>query len=66
MKTASGEINMEQGAEGGLARENVKLQKLVAILVLYDARVLSQCQNWSGAEMILSYVKTNLQVHLRD
>ncbi len=48
---------MEQGAEGGLARENMELRKLVAILILYDARVLCQCQNWSGAEMILSYVK---------
>ena len=55
--TASGEINMEQGAEGVLARINVELRKLVAILVLYDAMVLSQCQNLSGTETILSYVK---------
>ncbi len=41
MVTASGEINVERGAEGGLARENVELRKLVAILVLYDAMVLS-------------------------
>ncbi len=47
-------------------RKNMELQKLVAILVLYDVRVLSRCQNWSGTEMILSYVKTNLQVHLGD
>ena len=39
--TASGEINVERGAEGVLARENVELRKLVAILVLYDAMVLS-------------------------
>ncbi len=31
--------------------------KLVAILVLYDAMVLSRCRNLSGTEMILSYVK---------
>ncbi len=37
MGPASGEINMEQDAEGGLARENVELQKLVVILVLYSA-----------------------------
>ena len=55
--TASGEINMERGAEGGLARENVELRKLVAILVLYDAMVLSRCRNLSGTETILSYVK---------
>ncbi len=41
MGTASGEINVEQGTGGGLVRENVELRKLVAILVLYDARVLS-------------------------
>ncbi len=52
-----GEINMEQGAEGGLARENVELQKLAVVLVPYNVMVLSQCQNWSGAETILSYVK---------
>ncbi len=54
---ASGEINMERGAESGLAKENVELRKLVAILVLYDVMVLSRCQNLSGTEMILSYVK---------
>ncbi len=48
---------MERGAEGELARENVELRKLVAILVLYDVRVLCQCRNWSGAGTILSYVK---------
>ncbi len=48
MGTASGEINMERGAEGVLARENVELRKPVAILVLYDAMLLSQCQNLSG------------------
>ncbi len=52
-----GEINVERGAEGELARENMELQKLVAILVLYNVRVLCRCQNWSGAETILSYVK---------
>ncbi len=55
--TASGEINVERGAEGGLARENVELRKLVAILVLYDVMMLSQCRNLSGTETILSYVK---------
>ncbi len=54
---ASGEINVEQGAESGLAKENVELRKLVAILVLYDAMVLSRCRNLSGTETILSYVK---------
>ncbi len=54
--TVSGKINVERGAEGGLARENVELQKLVAILVLYDAMMLSRCQNLSGTETILSYV----------
>ncbi len=48
---------MERGAEGVLARENVELRKLVAILVLYDAMVLSRCRNLSGTETILSYVK---------
>ena len=57
MGTVSGKINVEQGAEGGLAGENVKLGKLVVILVLYNARVLSRCQNLSGTETILSYVK---------
>ncbi len=42
--TASGEINVE-------------LRKLMAILVLYNAMVLSRCQNLSGTETILSYVK---------
>ncbi len=42
--TASGEINME-------------LRKLMAILVLYDAMVLSRCRNLSGTETILFYVK---------
>ena len=55
--TASGKINVERGAEGVLARENVELRKLVAILVLYDAMMLSQCRNLSGTETILSYVK---------
>ncbi len=55
--TASDEINVERGAEGVLARENVELRKLVAILVLYDAMVLSRCRNLSGTETILSYVK---------
>ncbi len=41
--TASGEINVEQGAEGVLARENMELRKLVVILVLYDVMVLSRC-----------------------
>ncbi len=49
--------NIEQGAGGGMSRENVELRKLARILVLYDARVLSQCRNLSGTEMILSYVK---------
>ncbi len=35
----------------------MELQKLVAILVLYEAVVLSRCRNLSGTEMILSYVK---------
>ncbi len=48
---------MERGAESGLAKENVELRKLVAILVLYDAMVLSRCRNLSGTETILSYVK---------
>ena len=56
-RTASGEINVGRGAEGVLARENVELRKLVAILVLYDAMVLSRCRNLSGTETILSYVK---------
>ncbi len=54
---ASGEINVERGAESGLAKENMELRKLVAILVLYDAMVLSRCRNLSGTETILSYVK---------
>ncbi len=29
--------NVEQGAEGGMSRENVVLQKLAMILVLYGA-----------------------------
>ncbi len=49
--------NIERGAGGGMSRENVELRKLARILVLYDARVLSQCQNLSGTETILSYVK---------
>ncbi len=49
--------NIEQGAESWMARENVELQKLAMILVLYDVRVLSQCRNLSGTETILSYVK---------
>ncbi len=35
----------------------MELQKLAAILVLYDAMVLSRGRNWSGTEMVLSYVK---------
>ncbi len=31
---------MELGAEGGVARENVGLQKLAVILILYSAIVL--------------------------
>ncbi len=58
--------NMKRGSEGGMARENMELQKLAMILVLYSAIVLSQCQNWSCTDTILSYVKTNLQVHSRD
>ncbi len=54
---ASGKINVERGAESGLAKENMELRKLVVILVLYNAMVLSQCQNLSGTETILSYVK---------
>ena len=54
---AIGEINVERGAESGLAKENVELRKLVAILVLYEAVVLSRCRNLSGTETILSYVK---------
>ncbi len=34
---------VERGAESGMVRENVELRKLVMILVLYDARVLSRC-----------------------
>ncbi len=49
--------NVERGARGGMSRENIELQKLARILVLYDARVLSRCQNLSGTETILSYVK---------
>ncbi len=48
---------MERGAESGMARENMELQKLAMILVLYDVRMLSRCRNLSGTEMILSYVK---------
>ncbi len=40
-----------------VVRENMELQKRPAILVLYDAMVLSRCWNWSGTETILSYVK---------
>ncbi len=54
---AIGEINVERGAESGLVKENVELRKLVAILVLYEAVVLSRCRNLSGTETILSYVK---------
>ncbi len=57
MVTASGEINVERGAGSGLAKENMELRKLVAILVLYDAMLLSRCRNLSGTETILSYVK---------
>ncbi len=49
--------NIERGAESGMVRENVELQKLMMILVLYNVRVLSRCRNLSGAETILSYVK---------
>ncbi len=55
--TASGEINMERGAEVYWREKNMELRKLVAILVLYDAMVLSRCRNLSGTETILSYVK---------
>ncbi len=55
--TASGEINVERGAEGVLAREKRGTTKTVAILVLYDVMVLSRCRNLSGTETILSYVK---------
>ena len=58
--------DIKRGTECGMARENMELQKLVMILVLYGVMVLSQCQNWPCTEMILSYVKTNLQVHSRD
>ncbi len=49
--------NVERGAESGIARENVELQKLAIILILFNARVLSRCRNLSGTETILSYVK---------
>ncbi len=49
--------NIERGAEGGMARENVELQKLAMILVLCSAMVLSQCQNWSCTEMIYPMLK---------
>ncbi len=49
--------NVERGAGGRMVRENMELQKLAMILVLYDVIVLSRCQNWSGTETILSYVK---------
>ena len=65
-RTASGEINVGRGAEGVLARENVELRKLVAILVLYDAMVLSRCRNLSGTETILSYVKLTFKSTSRD
>ncbi len=58
--------NVERGAGSGMERENMELRKLAVILVLYDVMVLSRCQNWSGTETILSYVKTNLQVHSGD
>ncbi len=58
--------SVERGTEGGMARENMELQKLVMILVLYGAMVLKSMSNCSGTETILSYVKTNLQVHSRD
>ncbi len=32
--------NVERGTEGGMARENVELQKWVMILVLYGVTVL--------------------------
>ncbi len=35
--------NIEQGAESGMARENMELRKLAMILILYNARVLSRC-----------------------
>ena len=35
--------NVERYAGGGMVRENVELQKLVMILVLYDVMVLSRC-----------------------
>ncbi len=49
--------NVKQGAGGEMARENMELQKLAMILVLYDTMVLCWCQNWCCAEMILFYVK---------
>ncbi len=58
--------NIERGTESGMVRENVELQKLAMILVLYDVRVLSRCENLSDTETILSCVKTNLQVCSRD
>ncbi len=57
--------NIEQGAEGGMARENVELQKWQwnwSYMVL----VLKSMLNCSCTETVLSYVKTNLQVHSRD
>ncbi len=48
--------NVKRGTESGMARENMELRKLVMILVLYDVRVLSRCQNLCGTETILSYV----------
>ncbi len=63
---AIGKINVERGAESGLAKENVELRKLVAILVLYDAMVLSRCRNLSGTENDPILCQTNLQVHSRD
>ncbi len=35
--------NVERGAGSGMVRENMELQKLATILVLYDVMVLSRC-----------------------
>ncbi len=53
--------NVERGVGSGIVRENMELRKLAAILVLYNAMVLNRCRNWSGTEMILSYVKLTFQ-----
>ncbi len=56
--TASGEINVERGAEGVLAREKRGTTKTGGDTGSYTMRwLLSRCQNLSGTETILSYVK---------